>query len=169
MTRRISGSSPLVHSAASMFDPGSRCATWRGRPPIGSWSSERRDEGTVDPDTMEAELPAHGGFIPVAHAAVAAASRSLGLDAAAVVALPAVAEEMATSLLERARPLARLTIVLTRDEEDVYLRMAVEPTATSRPPSADGLACLLLAGMVDSVDTGAEGGKAFGHAQRAIG
>lgn len=118
---------------------------------------------------IQVKLPADMALVPAAHAAVAGVVRRLGFSVSVVAALRRAAEELASSLVERAKPWSQLDIELAHDEEDVYLRMTVDQATTTATPRSSGMTRLLLKGTIDSVDVGVDDGRAYGVVQLGIG
>lgn len=122
----------------------------------------------MPPRRFEASLPADEALVPAARMAVAAVVRLMGCGASMVAALRDASGELASTLVERAAPWARLDIELDHDEEDVYLRMQVDRTVSAEAPRMSRVTRLLLAGTIDSADVGEEGGRVYAVVQRAI-
>ena len=132
-----------------------------GSPP--PW--RRSDESL--PASVSLQVPADIGFVPAIRSAVGVAARGIGLDLVSAAQLRRVADELAAALIPHARPWAHLDIAIDHDDEDVYLRMAVDqvdPDRSLRLP----MSRLVLAGIVDSVDVQSVDARVYGVVQRAL-
>lgn len=119
------------------------------------------------PETLRVQVPAEPGFLPAIRSAVTIAVRRVGADASCTAGLRSTADELAGELLHHARPWAHFDIDIVHDDEDVYLRMAVEQEHPQRSLRVT-MQRLVFAGLVDSVDVRTEGTRIYGVAQRAL-
>lgn len=132
----------------------------RGSPP---WL--RRGEPPTTSVTLQ--LPADLGFVPAIRSAVGEAARRIGLDLVSAAQMRRGADELAAALIPHARPSTHLDIAIDHDDEDVYLRMAVEQDDPDRSPELP-MSRLVLAGIADSVDVQSEDAHVYGVVQRAL-
>jgi hypothetical protein len=118
--------------------------------------------------TAVVTIPAELRFLDVARSAVSAALAGSGRDAGCERDLQLATDELAAILIASARVRSQLSIAVTDDGTDVYVRMVVAMAPSGFYAASLDLTRMLLDATVDSYEVGVDGDALVGILQRAL-
>jgi len=118
--------------------------------------------------TATVTLPAELRFLEVLRTAVRVAIDASGCDGGCDRDLQLAVDELASILIVSARTPSGLKLVVTHDETDVYVRMAVPVSEAGFHPEVADLTRLLLDATVDSYDVRTDEEDLVGVLQRSL-